>query len=310
MKLISIFSILAAAVALSSCGGASRAMVNRDGRPTVLRYAYTSLSEEPQAAGQRIEVVRKYLQNQLHVKVEAVETTQYGAVIEAFRANKIDVASISPFSYVIATGKGIPIEAILQGERDGDRDYTGSLVVAADSPIKNIDDLIKHASELTISFVDPDSTSGFLVECAYLQSRGIDPEHGFKKMMFSMNHLASAMTVKAHKVDVAAVSMTMMKRMFETRKMNANDLRILWTSPPIPNQPIAVRKDLPANFKKEIQRAFLEMQQRDPQAWAHRYPKEYASLGRDTIYVPADDATFDGLRQMAKGVKNLSLLDK
>lgn len=310
MKLISILSIVAAAVALSSCGGASHAMVNANGRPAVLRYAYSVTSEEPQVASERIEVVKKYLENQLHVKVEAVQTTQYGAVIEAFRANKIDVASISPFSYVIATGKGIPIEAILQSERDGNRDYTGSFAVAADSPIKDIDNMIKHASELTISFVDPDSTSGFLVQSAYLQSRGIDPEHGFKKMMFSMNHLASAMTLKAHKVDVAAVSNMMMKRQIETGKIGANDLRFLWTSPPIPNQPIAVRKDLPENFKKEIQRAFIEMQQRDPQAWANHYPKAYAPLMRNMKYVPIDDSTFDGLRQMAKGVKNLSLLDK
>lgn len=310
MKLISILSIISAAIALSSCGGSSNAMINRNGRPAVLRYAYTVSSEEPQTASQRIEVVKKYLESQLHVTVEAVQTTQYGAVIEAFRANKIDVASISPFSYVIATGKGIPIEAILQSERDGNRDYTGSLAVPADSPIKDIDDMIKHASELTISFVDPASTSGFLVQSAYLQSRGLDPEHSFKKMMFSMNHLASAMTLKAHKVDVAAVSMTMMKRQIETGKIGANDLRFLWTSAPIPNQPIAVRKDLPANFKKEIQRAFIEMQQRDPQAWANHYPKAYASLARNMKYVAADDSVFDGLREMAKTVKNLNLLDQ
>jgi len=168
MKLFWLSIILAASAALTSCSSSNAAGVRSDGRPEVLRYCFASSSEEPEAAGKRAEVIRKYLERELHVKVDVIRTTQYGAVIEAFRSNKIDLASISPFSYVLATQK-TPIEAIvMRGTPDGEPgDYTGVLAVPGNSPLHSIDDVIAHRKELTVSFVDPDSTSGFLVQAAF-----------------------------------------------------------------------------------------------------------------------------------------------
>jgi len=308
MKLFWLSIILAASAALTSCSS-SNAGVRGDGRPEVLRYCFASSSEEPEAAGRRAEVTRKYLERELRVKVDVVRTTQYSAVIEAFRSNKIDAASISPFSYVLATQKA-PIEAIvMRGTPAGEPgEYTGVLAVPANSPLHSIDDVIAHRKELTVSFVDPDSTSGFLVQTAFFQSRGIDPQHDFKKIVFSMTHPASLLTLKAGKVDVAAAMLKLVKRYEDMGKLKKGDVRVLWVSPPLPNQPIAVRKDLPAAFKEEIRRAFMDMAKKDPEAWANQYPKWYpAPAGQ--VYVRADDHMFDGLREMARGIKNLSLLE-
>src|SRR5262249_36593681 len=156
--------------------------------------------EEPGEASRRLDLTRRYLERELHMKVEAVATTAYGAVIEAFRSNKVDIASISPFSYVLATQKA-PIEAIvMRGPKSGEPgEYTGVLAVPGNSPLRSIDDVIAHRKELTISFVDPASTSGFLVQSAFFQSRGVEPEHDFKKIVFSMTHPASLLTLKAGK---------------------------------------------------------------------------------------------------------------
>jgi phosphonate transport system substrate-binding protein len=274
-----------------------------------LRYCFTSTTEDPETANHRHEITRRYLEQALHVKVEGVQASAYGAVIEAFRANKIDVASISPFSYVLATEK-VAIEAIVSyGPKGGNAgEYTGSLAVPGNSPIKSIDDLMKHAKELTISFVDPASASGFLVQNAFLQSKGIEPQRDFKKVVFSMSHPASLLTLKAGKVDVAATMTRLVDAYQKNGKLVNGDVRILWTSPNIPNQPIAVRKDLPQSFKDEIQRAFIEMPDKDPEAFANQTTK---ALPRPagTVFVAANDAMFDGLRQMARGVKNLSLLE-
>ncbi len=116
----------------TSCGpGGAAANVSRDGRPPVLRYCFSSTSEEPADAEQRLDRIKAYLERTLHMPVEVTKTAgSYGAVIEAFRADKIDLASISPFSYVIATQK-IPIEAIVtRGKKDGSPgDYNGVLAV-------------------------------------------------------------------------------------------------------------------------------------------------------------------------------------
>src|SRR5262249_27738252 len=209
--------------------------------------------DDPDTALQRIQPLKHYLENALHLRVEMVATTNYGVVIEAFRAHKIDAASISPFSYVMATQKA-PIRAIVMhgGENGGPAAYTGSLGVPGNSPIHSIQDVVKHAKDLTISFVDPASASGFLVQNAYLQSLGLEPQRDFRKVMFTQNHLASVMTLKAGKVDVGAVSERMMSRWRQSGKIGPKDIRIIWTSPSIPNQPIAVSMTLPGPFKEEI----------------------------------------------------------
>lgn len=309
MKPFCLFGVLAAAIAMTSCGS-TRAAVGANGRPTVLRYCFASSSEEPEIANHRSELTKRYLERELHVKVEIVQTTGYGAVVEAFRSHKIDAASIFSFSYILAT-QNAPIEAIvMRGSPAGEPgEYRGVLAVPGNSPIHSVDDLIKHAKDLTISFVDPASTSGFLVQNAFLQSHGIDPRRDFKKVVFSMSQPASLLTLKAGKVDVAASMQRLVTHYEETGKLAKGDVRIIWVSPNIPNRPIAVRKDLPQAFKEEIRRAFIEMPTKDPEAWANQSSKAIGTQPGQ-VYVAANDAMFDGLREMARGVKDLSLLDQ
>lgn len=309
MKLIYFLALCAAVLGLASCGSTSAAMSSMNGRPMVLRYCFASTTEDPEAANRRLEVTQRYLERQLHVRVEVTRTTAYGAVIEAFRANKVDVASISPFSYILATQRA-PIEAIvMRGSKAGEPgEYNGVLAVPGNSSIHSIADLLKHSKELTISFVDPASASGFLVQNAFLQSQGIDPQRDFKKVVFSMTHPASLLTLKAGKVDVAATMQRLVMRYEESGRLARGDVRIIWASPNIPNQPIAVRKDLSPAFKEAIRRAFIEMPDKDPEAWANQTSRSFP-MQPGQIYVAANDAMFDGLREMVRGAKNLSFLE-
>ena len=308
------FYIAAIAIGLISMSGCSRgsASTTGEGRPSVLRYAYGVTSEDVDAAAQRLEGFQRYMEGALHVHFEIVRTTGYGSVIEAFRAHKVDMASISPFSYVLASAK-TPIEAIVMrgNGAGGAGEYGGALAVPGNSPIHSVDDLVRHSKELTISFVDPASASGFLLQNVFLQSKGLEPERDFRKVVFTMNHIASIMTLKAGKVDLAAVQPRLVDRYLQTGKLSPGDVRIIWMSPKIPNQPTAVRKDLPASFKEEIRRAFMEMHVKAPAVFAAMRPKAYAGIaGGLNPYSAADDAMFDGLRQMARSVPNLSLLDR
>jgi phosphonate transport system substrate-binding protein len=311
MKSLALYgAIVAGLFSLNGCGISKASSKTVDGRPTVLRYCFAATTEDPSATSHRLDLTKKYLERELHVRVDTVQTTSYSGVIEAFRANKIDAASISPFSYVIASQK-VPIEAIvMRGSKDGKPgDYQGVIAVAGNSPIRSIDDVVKHSKELTISFVDPDSTSGFLVQSAFLQSKGLEPQRDFKRVVFALSHPASLLALKAGKVEVAATMKRLVDRYQDTGKLARGDVRVLWVSPDIPNQPVAVRKDLPQAFKEDIRRAFLEMPKKDPEVWANQ---STAALPQspDTIYVTANDAMFDGLRAMARSIKNLSLLDQ
>jgi phosphonate transport system substrate-binding protein len=308
-------SLILAAALMGGCGTGASNAGDTSGRPTVLRYAHNPGTEEPEAQTLRFEKLKNYLSAELHMDVELYKTSAgYGTVIEAMRAKKIDAAGLGPFGYLIASEKAGAEVVAMRGTRSGEPgEYSGTIAVAGTSPIKTIDDLVGRSKELTFSFVDPASTSGFLVQRAYFQSVGLDPDHDFKKVLFSNDHIASAMTLVAGKVDAAAImepvpGNVMYRRLFDKGRLKEGDIRILWRSPRLPASPIVVRKDLPAAFKKEIQAAFVDMAQRDPALW-----KIWPRSGGDpaqTQMLPANDAMFDGLRAMARNVKNLSLLER
>jgi phosphonate transport system substrate-binding protein len=296
------------ALPLAACS-TGRAEGSTSDRPRVLRYSYAPSVEEPQAQTLRLDHLKKYLADRLHVDVELYKTSAgYGTVIEAIRAHKIDVATLGPFGYLIASEKAGAEVIIVTGEPDtGEGGYRGVIAVPQASPIKTIDELVAHSKELTFSFVDPASTSGFLVQRAYFQSVGLDPDKDFKKTMFSMNHIASAMTLVAGKVDAAGMMESMPKTVARRGLAKESDFRILWTSPHLPSSPIVVRRDLPEGFKREIQQALIDIPTRDPELW-NMWPK--TNRTSTSVLLPGKDAMFDELRAMARNVKNLSLLEE
>lgn len=306
-------SILSAVLALGSLTGCSTGRAAGDNaveaRPTVLRYIHAPSTEEPQAQTLRLDRLKGYLAERLKVDVELYRTSAgYGPVIEAMRAKKVDVATFGPFGYLIASEKaGAEVLVVRATKESAEGFYSGVIAVAKNSPIRTIEELVARSRELTFSFVDPNSSSGFLVQRAYLQSVGLDPDRDFRKTMFSMDHIASAMTLIAGKVDAAAMMEALPARVLIGRGMiRAGDIRILWTSPRLPSSPIAARRDLPAPFKEEIRQAFIDMPQRDPELW-RMWPK--ISGPAAAVFIAADDGMFDGLRKMARGIENLSLLD-
>jgi phosphonate transport system substrate-binding protein len=298
---------------LSACGQqtTARARSGPAGWPPVLRYNVATGLDNPEVHTKRIELLRNYLSGRLGISVEITEATGYGGTIEAMRSRKIDAASLGPFAYLLASEKaGAEAIVTLGLKRDGSPgDYAGTLSVAASSPIRSMDEAVKHAKDLTISFVDPASASGYLVERAYLDSLGLDPEHDFKKVVFSNNHIFSAMTLVAGKADIAAISENTLATLKRTGRVKDGAIRTLWTSPRIPNSPIAVRKELPADLKKMLQDAFIEMPATAPEAYAAMFSATTRLASPDITYVRVTDAAFDGLRAMARNVKHVQLLD-
>lgn len=106
--------------------------------------------------------------------VEYHESTDYAALIEAAVAGKVDVASLSGFTYVTATNNGAkltPISSIVteEGQEPG---YYSQAIVPAGSDITSIEDF----KGKKVCFVDPSSTSGYLFPSYNLLKAGIGPK--------------------------------------------------------------------------------------------------------------------------------------
>jgi len=291
---------------LAGCSGAGATAGN--GRPRLLRYAHVPSSEEMQDSSLRTELLRKYLEQELHVPVEMVEVSFYGPTIEAMRAEKVDVATFGPFGYIIAAQKAGAQAIVATGDaQHHPSTYKSIIVVPQDSPLRSITDLKAHARDLVFLFTDPASTSGNLIPRAYLESQGLDPEKDFKKVVYPGQQAAAALTVKARKVDAGAMSEQVLGRLEDAGKLAPNDLRVIWSSDPIPASPICVRRNLPAGFKEEIRRALLAIPEKQPVLWESM--KKFYRRPNMT-FVPTDDSAYDSLRELAQHGRGINFSEE
>jgi len=282
-----------------------------DGRPAVLHFAFTPQQEQLEGGGLRKELMRKYLQDQLHMPVDVVLVEGYASTIEAMRAEKVDLATYGSLSYIIAAQKAGAEAVAALGNPDGTLGgYRSVIAVPKNSPYHSLQDLKAHAKDIDFAFADPASTSGNLYPRVGLLNAGIDPEKDFKKVIFAGNHPAAVLNLEAGKVDAAGFMQSAVNRLIITHKMNADDIRVIWTSDLIPNSCYAVRKGLPAQLKKDIQAALISIPTRDPALWANLLSLRSTMSITGTVYVPVNDATYNGLRAYAAQVKNFNFVEK
>jgi phosphonate transport system substrate-binding protein len=252
------------------------------------------------------EPVGEYLKKALNLKsVEFYTPTDYAPVIEAMKANKVDIAYYGELSYIIAHEKAGADALVMMTTNDGSPLPTNSAMITyPETGIHSMDDVKKRSHELTIAFADPASTSGHLYPRDYLNSLGLDPEKSFKQVVFSDGHLGAILSIKSHKVDIACTILMVPNYMVSTGKLSKDDFRILWISKPYPAAPVSIRRNLPEGFKKLVKQAFLDFQKNDPKDW-NKYLRMitlfYPTAVQNKIkYVEAEDSVYNCIRRVAK----------
>ena len=180
------------------------------------------------------EPIKKYLSEKLGMEVEIQVTSDYTAAIEAMRAKHIDMAWFGPFSYILAAEQA-GAEAIVNGFRRDTKKatYKSIIITRADSGIKALDDLKGR----TFAFVDPASTSGYLIPRKMLIENGIDPDNDFSTMYYAGSHNSVELAVKNGKVDAGADSDTSYNRMLKEGQIDADVNIIIYESPQFPGPP-------------------------------------------------------------------------
>lgn len=136
---------------------------------------------------------------------------------------------------------------------DGTPGYYSYLIAHKDSGITSLDQVLKNGKDYSFGIGDPQSTSGTLVPSYYVFTlNGLDPKTHFK-VMRSSNHEGNFLAVLNRQVDVATSNSEMTQKIKEKTPEKLEQIRILWTSPLIPRDPLVWRKDLPADVKKKVQ---------------------------------------------------------
>ena len=112
--------------------------------------------------------------------------------------------------------------------------------------------MLKNGKSYTFGIGDPQSTSGTLVPTYYVFTmNNLDPKTHFK-VVRSSNHEGNFLAVLNRQVDVATNNSEQTQKIREKSPEKLEQIRILWTSPLIPRDPLVWRRDLPDDLKKKI----------------------------------------------------------
>jgi phosphonate transport system substrate-binding protein len=223
------------------------------------------------------------------MKVETFVGSDYNATIEALRAGHVDVALLGPFSYVLATTVA-PVEAfaVTVIAKTMQPSYRSIIIARKETPIGSL----QEVKGRTFAFVDPGSTSGYMVPAAAFVLAGITPEKEFAKVMYSGGHDATIVAVAEGKVDAGSVADRIYERGCAKGLADCNKLKVVWQSDPIPNDPVLYRRNLSEDLKKKVRDAFYGVRN-----------LPFGEMGTVARFDPATDKDYDSVRKVATALK-------
>jgi len=287
--------VLLASLLLTGCATGAGSGEDANKWPDKIIFGYLpneEASDENMKQGR--DMLMEAMTDFLGVPVEIYICSDYNAVIEAMRNEKVHIAQFGPFSYIIANERSQAEAVCVTAANTDSAVYYSYLVTHVDSGIKNIEDIRGK----TMSFVDPASTSGNLVPRATIVANlGVKPEDidtgVFSSVQFAGSHENSFLAAANKSVDVAAVSSSTYVKTIDKGLVKAEDIHIIFKSDPIPSSPVAVYGGLPEDLKAKIIEFF------------HTYDNpEYFTLRKEEgkKFIPVDDAMYDCIRDIAEAM--------
>ncbi|MEK8079826.1 phosphonate ABC transporter substrate-binding protein [Pseudomonas sp. XK-1] len=190
-------------------------------------------------------------------KINAFFAPDYAGIIQGMRFDKVDVAwygNKSAMEAVDRAGGEVFAQTVAF---DGSQGYYSLMVAHKDSPINSIEDMLKNAKTLTFANGDPNSTSGYLVPGYYVFAQNnVDANKIFKRAL-NGSHEVNALSVASKQVDVGTFNSETMARLQITSPDKAAQLKVIWTSPLIPSDPMVWRKNLDAATKAKLREFFM-----------------------------------------------------
>jgi phosphonate transport system substrate-binding protein len=186
------------------------------------------------------------------LKVNAFYASDYAGIIEGMRFNKVQVAWYGNKSAIEAVDRAEgEVFAQVLG-KDGAEGYNSHLITNVEKPFKSADDVLKCDKSLDFGNGDPNSTSGFLIPATYVFApKNIDVKACFKTVR-NASHQANAMAVVNNQVDFATNNSEDLARLLASTPDAHKKIKVIWTSPLIPLDPIVWRKDLDAGVKAKL----------------------------------------------------------
>ena len=201
-----------------------------------------------------------YLEKETGYYYRTAVPASFVAVVEAFGTGKVDIAAINTFSYLMANAK-YGAEAKLRIVRDNNQtSYRGQFITRYDSGIDSLQDI----NGRSFAYVDPSSTSGYILPKAMLDRMHIRPS----ETVFAMRHdnvvtmvyqgqVAAGATYYAPPDPKTGEILDARMRVEKQFPDVAKKIKIIGFTEEIPNDPWVFRKNMDKKMENKIINALI-----------------------------------------------------
>ena len=186
--------------------------------------------------------------------VEANVGTDFSAVREAMCAGQAQIGWLNTFNYVMANEQ-CGVDAGMVTSRFDATTYSGQIIVRADSGIETLADL----EGKVMCWVDPASTSGYIIPRIMLAAEGVDPDTAFSETIEAGSHNNVVTQVYNGDCDAGATFSDARTGIEEEFPDVLEVVSVLATTSEIPNDSVSFTADFPAEMRAEIIAALLDI---------------------------------------------------
>lgn len=194
-----------------------------------------------------------HLSKAVGVEFEGKAYAQVAELVEDFRRGTVDLAWMGnvPALELVESGIGaVFAQMVVKGQYA----YRSVLITHSDSPIRNLDDVLRSRGTLVFGDGDEKSTSGHIVPRYYaFARRGVNDVNSLFKETQRASHIENLNRTARKEVDFATNNTTELSLFSKTNPELANNIRVLWESPDIPESPLVWSLSLPLSFRKSVQ---------------------------------------------------------
>ncbi len=240
--------VLGIVLVLTACGGPK---LGTEDNPIVMSFVPSGDTQEILASGEQI---AQMLSDKTGLIIKANVGTDFAAVREAMGAGQAQIGWLNTFNYVLAHEK-YGVEVGLVVERRGSATYKGQINVNAAAGINTPADL----KGKVFCWVDPNSTSGYIIPRIWLKANGVDPDKDFAQTIDAGSHNNVITQVYNGECDAGA-SFSDARSGVETDLPDVKEkVLVLAETSDIPNDGVDFSKDMPADMRDKVVQALLEI---------------------------------------------------
>jgi phosphonate transport system substrate-binding protein len=244
LRIVTLLLLLAALLPAGPAGAA--------GKGLVMGLVYT---ETPETLLESWTPLLNDMAEYLGMPVRGAVAEDYAGIIWYLATGKAQLAWVGNKAAIEAVDRA-GAEVLVQAVTPLGPGYYSHLIVHEDSPLRDVEDVLENAGTLSFGNGDPNSTSGFVVPGYYIFARrGLEPGDLFKRVTHG-THEENFHNVARGTVSIATSNSSDLARYRRLFPEEYEQIRIIWTSPIIPADPIVARKDLDPALKEKI-RTFL-----------------------------------------------------